>query len=258
MPIECTGRGRWHRGSYRQHRATNFLTRLLPAGRGAAERRLPRHRGDDIPAGWRPINLRRVGLGVITVAVLAGAGCSQAGETPQQTPSTGTLSTADASVASPSTPLAVEATYRHVEKLCQALDLSALRELLGSVSAQRDEVRRVGTDTYMTCTTTVGRLPDGVVVGIMATVGRPASGQLMYEGLRGVQEDTGPVTDISGLGAAAYTYSDELTGVHVVTYDNNLYLTIAAAPLRPGVAMPRDLVDRLTRVAGTALSGLHG
>lgn len=238
------------------------LAHLLTWGRGAAERDLPQSGGDVnamtlSAASRRPLGPTRVGLGFIAAAVLAGAGCSQADGTPQQTPSTGASSTAAASAVSPSTSPAVAATYRHVEKLCQMLDLSELRESFGPVSDQRDEVRQAGNATNMTCTATVGRLPNGVVVVITASVGGPASGRLMYEGLRGVQEDAAAVTDISGLGAAGYTYSDELTGTHLVTYDSNLYLTIMAAPLRPAAAMPRDLVDRLTRVAGTALSGLR-
>ncbi|MDG4752873.1 hypothetical protein O7630_18190 [Micromonospora sp. WMMD718] len=202
--------------------------------------------------------LTRVGLGLVIATMIAGAGCSQAERASQQPASRGTSSAAaPSSAVSPSTPLAAAETYRHVEKLCQVLKPSALRESLGPVSNERSEVRQASADTNMTCTMTVGRLPDGLVVVITATVGGPASGQPMYEGLRSVQEDSGPVTDISGLGAAAYTYSDELTGIHVVTYDDNLYLTIAAAPLRLGAPMPRDIVARLTRVAGTAVSALR-
>ncbi|MFI7650637.1 hypothetical protein ACIBTZ_31865 [Micromonospora sp. NPDC049460] len=210
-----------------------------------------------LPAtGRRQIRLDHVGLSLVTVAALAG--CSQTDEPPQRPASTGASSTAEASALPSSTAPAVGATYRHVEELCPVLDLSALAESFGPVTNHRDEIREAGSNTSnLTCSATAGRIPDGIVVVIMATIGAPASGQLMYEGLRGVQEDTGPITDVSGLGAAAYTYSDELTGTHVVTYDNNLYLTITAAPLRPGAAMPRDLVNRLTTVADTALSGLR-
>ncbi|WP_416903527.1 hypothetical protein [Micromonospora echinospora] len=209
-----------------------------------------------LSAAGRPrIRLNRVGLGLVTVAVLAG--CSHTDGPAQRPASTGTSSTAGASDMPSSTPPPVGATYRHVEKLCPVLNLSALAASFGPVTNGRDEVRETGSGTSnMTCSATAGRLPDGIVVVVMATIGAPASGRLMFEGLRGVQ-DAGPVTDVSGLGAAAYTYSDELTGTHVVTYDNNLYLTIAAAPLRPGAALPRDLVDRLTTVAHTALSGLR-
>ncbi|MEU3457919.1 hypothetical protein ABZ671_30665 [Micromonospora sp. NPDC006766] len=209
-----------------------------------------------VPAPRR--RLTRMGLGFVIAAVIAGAGCSQADGTPRQPASRGASSTAAAaSPASPSMPPAGAETYRNVEKLCQVLNPSVLRESVGPVSNEQGEVRQASTDTNMTCTMTIGRLPDGLVVVVMATVGGPASGQPMYEGLRGVQEDSGPVTDISGLGAAAYTYSDELTGIHVVTYDNNLYLTVAASPLRLGAAMPGDIVNGLTRLAGTALSGLR-
>ncbi|MDG4803607.1 hypothetical protein [Micromonospora sp. WMMD980] len=92
---------------------------------------------------------------------------------------------------------------------------------------------------------------------VRADLGDTDSGQVMYEGLRQVQQSAGPVVDIAGLGSAAYTYTDALTGVTVVTYDANLYLTVSAVPLRPGADPPQGLNAGLTAAAASALDALR-
>ncbi|WP_244235952.1 hypothetical protein [Micromonospora inaquosa] len=191
------------------------------------------------------------------MTMLALGACAQSEPTPATTSVPGSPSTTAGAGLSASL-AAGGVIYRRIDKACEVLDPAPLREVFGEPGYQQDEVRQVGTTANMTCAMALGKSPGGAVVTLLATVGGPASGHIMYEGLRGVQQDSGPMSDIAGLGAGAYSYTDELTGTHVVVYDNNLYLTLGAAPLRPGAAMPGDLVDRLTRVASAALSGLHG
>ncbi|RKF23633.1 hypothetical protein D7I43_30495 [Micromonospora globbae] len=72
-----------------------------------------------------------------------------------------------------------------------------------------------------------------------------------------MQQDSQPVTELTGIGAAAYTYTDAATGVTVATYDANLYLTVTAAPLRPGADLPEDVVAGLSAAAFSALNALR-
>jgi hypothetical protein len=147
--------------------------------------------------------------------------------------------------------------YRPVDALCARLDLQKVANLVGQGGDDRD-VSAVPTSLASRgCTVTVGRLPSGVVVGVRADVGTAGSGRLMYEGLRQVQVSGGPVAELAGLGAAAYAYSDPMTGVTVVTYDANLYLTVTAAPLRPGADLPEGMVVALSTVASSALNALR-
>ncbi|MFG2059414.1 hypothetical protein ACGFI9_35925 [Micromonospora sp. NPDC048930] len=149
------------------------------------------------------------------------------------------------------------ASYRPVSALCTRLDLRAVADLVGQVSDQHDASGTGGSLASLACSVTVGRLPGGVVVTVRADVGAPDSGRLMYEGLRQVQQGSGPVTELTGLGATAYTYTDEATGLTVVTYDANLYLTVTAAPLRPGADLPGDLTGGLRAAAISALDALR-
>ncbi|PZG22161.1 hypothetical protein C1I95_06070 [Micromonospora craterilacus] len=72
-----------------------------------------------------------------------------------------------------------------------------------------------------------------------------------------MQESTRPVTDLLDLGAAAYSYTDE-SGLGVVTYDANLYLTVSAAALRLGADLPDGLAAALRAIALSALDSLRG
>ncbi|MFY1702971.1 hypothetical protein ACN28G_14690 [Micromonospora sp. WMMA1923] len=202
----------------------------------------------------RRLRLPRPGGGV--GAVLLAAGLTACAPTAPTTPPAAAGTSAASSPTASAVPLP-SVTYRRVGKLCDVLDLTALRQEYGTVSDRRSQFRRAGTGTTMMCAVTLGRLPDGAVVNVLVTVDGPRSGQRMYEGLRAVQQETGPVTDVTGVGAAAYTYTDELTGTHVVTYDNNLYLSIVAAPLRLETALPDGVVDRLARTAAGALDRLR-
>ncbi|MFI7208107.1 hypothetical protein [Micromonospora aurantiaca (nom. illeg.)] len=157
----------------------------------------------------------------------------------------------------PATRPSPAASYRPVSALCTRLDLRAVADLVGQVGTQQDFPRTAGSSASLACTITVGRLPGGVVVTVHADIGAPGSGRLMYEGLRQAQQGSGPVTELTGLGAAAYTYSDEATGLNVVTYDANLYLTVAAAPLRLGADLPGDLTAGLNAAAVSALNALR-
>ncbi|MFI0797030.1 hypothetical protein ACH4OY_30760 [Micromonospora rubida] len=141
-------------------------------------------------------------------------------------------------------------------KLCPLLDQRRLREAFGEVTVAQEQTRTVSGAEVMTCGLSAGHLPDGLVFSVIAEV-VPGEGREMFEGLRQVQMNEGPVVDVDGPGTAAYTYVDELTGTHLVTYDGDLYLSLAAVPLRIGAALPRGVSDHLTHLASSVLSGLR-
>ncbi|KAB1161427.1 hypothetical protein F6X68_04660 [Micromonospora sp. AMSO12t] len=63
--------------------------------------------------------------------------------------------------------------------------------------------------------------------------------------------------DVIGLGAAAYAYADRASGFTICAYDANLYLTVTAAPLRPGTVLHGDLPARVRTVAASTLAALR-
>ncbi|RKN50417.1 hypothetical protein D7223_01055 [Micromonospora endolithica] len=136
------------------------------------------------------------------------------------------------------------------------LDFRPLSEVFGAVGRQQHQARAVGGTSNLTCASTLGQLPHGVVVTVQATVGPPDSGRVMYEGLRRVYDETESLTDIAELGAGAYQY-DDAAGRHVVVYDANLYLTLTAAPLRLNAAPRNDLAEPMSHVAAAALTALR-
>lgn len=192
----------------------------------------------------------------VGIAALAAAGCTTAADVPSPAASSTSPAGAGHPSAAVSRPSFV-ASYRPVSALCTRLDLRAIADVVGQVGEQHDVSHTGGSSASLACTVTVGRLPGGVVVTVRADIGAPDSGRLMYEGLRQEQQASGPITELTDLGAAAYTYTDEATGVTVVTYDGNLYLTVTAAPLHLGANLPGDLTAALSAVAASALNALR-
>lgn len=130
-------------------------------------------------------------------------------------------------------------------------------DLVGLGGDHRDVSATNANSAGLPCAVTVGRLPDEVAVTVRAKTGAPGSGRLMYEGLCQVQQGSSPVTELAGIGTTACTYTDSTTGVTVMTYDANLYLTVTAAPLRPGADLPEGLVAGLGSAASSALTALR-
>ncbi|MFI6129524.1 hypothetical protein [Micromonospora sp. NPDC051141] len=201
-------------------------------------------------AAPRAVRSRRalmIGLGV---TVLALGGCAGTSD-PRPSPPSASPATAGGAA----TARAV-ATYRSNDALCAQLDWRAFSDRYGPADRQPQQTRTLGATTDLICTATLGRLPDGVVVIVRASVGAPQSGQVMYEGLRRAHGDTASLQDVPAVGAGAYRYADA-GGSHLVAYDANLYLTVTAAPLRLNATAPADLAEPLSRTATAALSALH-
>ncbi|MFC8849711.1 hypothetical protein [Micromonospora sp. NPDC057141] len=205
------------------------------------------------PRSWRLVST----LASLTLIVSACSSTSpqSASSSHSDSPGSDGGASADVSYAPPTT--AAVGSYQAEDKLCPLLDQSRLREAFGKVTIAQDQIRTMSGAQVMSCTLTAGHFADGLVVSAIAEVGSTGSGREMFENLRQVQMGDGPIVDIEGTGAAAYTYVDDLTGTHLVTYDGNLYLTLAAVPLEPTATVPNDVIDHLTRLADSVLSGLR-
>ncbi|MGC4885791.1 hypothetical protein [Micromonospora sp. DT227] len=148
-------------------------------------------------------------------------------------------------------------SYRAAGGLCARLDLREVGRLVGLTGDQRDVSAGSGRFAGTSCVVTVGRLPSGVVVTVRADIGGAGSGRVMFEGLRQAQGADLQVSDLSGLGAAAYFCVDPVAGVTVATYDANVYLTVTAAALRPGGRLPDAVAVALRDTASSALDALR-
>ncbi|MEU2988704.1 hypothetical protein ABZ647_30385 [Micromonospora aurantiaca] len=191
----------------------------------------------------------------LAAVALAASGCTGAAKS---SPVPGATSTAIAGASTtPAAPPSTATLYRPIDALCSKLDLRSVADIIGLVGSRQESSRTSGSTANLACTATVGRLPNGVVMTVHVDIVEPDSARLMYEGIRQAQQDAGPVNDLTGVGGAAYTYTDESTGFNLATYDANLYLTIAAAPLRLGAALPGDLPARLVAVATSTLAALR-
>jgi len=129
--------------------------------------------------------------------------------------------------------------YRATGDLCARVDHSALAAVLGPLRSTRSGSAPTGTRT---CSFQFGStVPIPVEVSIQLASGG-ASLASSYQGLRGIEEKQTRLTPVTGLGQDAYTYEDT-TGPHLVTYDNNLYLSYAVVlGALPQASLPSGVV----------------
>jgi hypothetical protein len=79
----------------------------------------------------------------------------------------------------------------------------------------------------------------------------------MYDGIRRITDGDTPVRPVPNVGASAYTYYNTEIGTYVVTYDSNLYLSVAWVS---GLDQPRttdpELSDLLAQVCRQTMANL--
>ncbi|MFY1595908.1 hypothetical protein [Micromonospora sp. WMMD737] len=203
-------------------------------------------------------------MAFLVALVLAAMGCTEksgdrdaSGTTTATTASDTVGTTRTTEATTPKAGASTGVPYHPVDALCSKVALTPIAEIVGPVGTQQNDSRSAGSTVSTACTATVGRLPDGIVVTTRADIGAPGSGKLMYEGLRQAQQPDGPSTDVIGLGSAAYAYADRASGFTICAYDANLYLTVTAAPLRPGTVLRGDLPARVRAVAASTLTALR-
>jgi hypothetical protein len=117
--------------------------------------------------------------------------------------------------------------YKAAGNLCQRVDLNSLSAVLGPLKTSKAQPGvGGGAVTTQDCSFQFGTtIPIPVEVSIQLAA-NGASVASYYAGLRGVEEKQTQLSTVSGLGQDAYTYED-VTGPHLVAYDNNLYLSYA-------------------------------
>ena len=149
------------------------------------------------------------------------------------------------------------AVYKPPANPCDVVDYASLSAVLGPVSpATSPRTTRGGVVTTAMCRPVFGkpgaRIPVTIEVQIVDEGGSTAD---FYAGMRGVQRD--PLTDVPGLGQAAYTYTDPATGPHLATYDGNLYLTIVVLTGAIRAAPPAGIDQAMIASARNTMAKLR-
>jgi hypothetical protein len=150
--------------------------------------------------------------------------------------------------------------YKAVEKPCGVIDLPPLETVLGKDGGEivPQSSRNLGPVTTMRCTRSLGTFESGGPVLVQIEIMKSMPAEVQYTGMRGVEKETMTLTDVPGLGQGAYTRIDPQTGPHLVVYDGNLYMVIAAGGRQhnSAAAAPRVL-DAAVQVARHTLAALR-
>jgi hypothetical protein len=124
---------------------------------------------------------------------------------------------------SPPAPAPAPRVYKTATDLCSRVDLNSLSAVLGPLKSSKAQAGVGGGQNCSFQFGTMMPIPVEVSIQLAASGSSVAS---YYTGLRGVEEKQTQLSTVSGLGQDAYTYED-VTGPHLVAYDNNLYLSYA-------------------------------
>lgn len=184
-------------------------------------------------------------VALFAVLLMGVIGCSRSETTggSARTPST----TAAPAAASPS---AASADIRYVlpEKLCQAVDDTALREIF-PIDGGKPLVDSAGL-----CDTSRASPSMAVSFTVNAQLTRDSTwGQRYYDTARRLAKGT--PTDVSGAGSAAFWIGDK-NKVELVTYHGNLALHVICATINDNHRLPADVPARLVRVAAGTFARL--
>jgi hypothetical protein len=147
--------------------------------------------------------------------------------------------------------------YQATGDLCSRIDHNSLSAVLGPLKSSSGQPAAAAASVVrQSCTLKFGTsIPIPVEISIqMATDG--ASVATYYQGVRGVEEKQTQLSTVSGLGQEAYTYED-ITGPHLVAYDNNLYLSYAVVMGGlPPASVPSGVVGAEVASAHATMSQL--
>jgi hypothetical protein len=182
----------------------------------------------------------------VLAVLLTATGCSGADDaSPPAGPSA-------AATPPPSPSVAAPANYKPLDKACDGVDPTAIKPVLGTEKDRTDDVTTKGAVTAMRCSITYTT----ALLIAQIDLATPEYTEEMYQGLRKVQESSGSVTEVPGVGQGAYTYTDPATGPHVVAYDGNLHISIAVAPVG-GPAPGADVTAKLPQVVQASMQKLR-
>jgi hypothetical protein len=149
--------------------------------------------------------------------------------------------------------------YKAVSKPCGVIDLAPLEAVMGKDAGEivTQSSRGLGRVTVMRCNRSLGDFTTGGAVLIQIEILKNLPAEVQYAGLRGVEEKTTTLTDVPGLGQGAYTRVDPQTGPHLVVYDGNLYMVIAAGGRQHTGAAAQPVLDAAVQVARHTLDALR-
>jgi hypothetical protein len=215
-------------------------------------------------AGPRHTHPRLHRLLAVAAVCLAMTACDSSAEprSPDQSASSESASPTASSPATPGTSANPQParTFAATQQPCTVVDQQPIIGVLGPDSGYiippRTETR--GGITSMVCNRTYGTPGDNrTVFSLRVQLADPVAIKAQYEGLRRVNARQAPLTDVTGLGRGAYTYTDPQVGENLAIYDGNLYLTLLVSPVM-GPAKPvnviRPMMIESAKVAMTRLS----
>jgi hypothetical protein len=109
----------------------------------------------------------------------------------------------------------------------------------------------------MVCNRSYGQPATGTtVVPVRIDLADPAAVEAQYQGLQALHAKRAKLTELNGIGQAAYTYIDKSIGPQLALYDRNVYLTIGAVPVTPTTRTDASTLLVLAQVAQTILAKL--
>ena len=204
----------------------------------------------------------RAVCGIAAVLLAFGTGaCRETGSATQ--PTTKTRPSASAPTAAQSANSAPSGTtaarYLNRRDVCSTLDHARLTRALGADAGNLGKPRFSDTKTssLANCDHQYGPAGMRSLISLEVITSKEGSVQAFYEGMRGAQQKSTPVTDVPGVGQQAAVYTDPTTGPHLLAFEGNLYLSIALIPVNSAATEQLDTQELLVVCAQHVLDELR-
>ena len=203
----------------------------------------------------------RAACGIAAVLLAFGTGaCSDPGSIQPAASSRSSLSAPTAAQSASSAPGdTAAARYVNRRDVCSVLDHVRLAQALGVDAGNLGKPRFSDTRTSLLahCDHQYGPAGMRSLISLEVMTSKEGSVKGFYEGMRGAQQKTTPVTDVPGVGQQAAVYTDPTTGPHLMAYDGNLYLSIALIPVNSAATEQLDTRELLVACAEHVLGSLR-
>lgn len=221
------------------------------------------HHRNRTTAGQRHANPRPSRLIAVAAVCLAMTACASRAE-PRSPDRRASSAPGSPAVSSPAAPGATAIpqparTFKATKQPCNVVDQQRVVSVLGpdngNLTPPRTDAR--SSITFMTCNRTYGA-PGGshTIFSLRVQLADPAGIKGQYEGIRRVNARQAPLTDVTGLGQGAYTYTDPEVGENLAAYDGNLYLTLVVNPVTGPAKPATDVLPMMIESAKVAMARL--
>ncbi len=168
----------------------------------------------------------------------------------------GTPKTTSPSPSPPSKP----PTYTMPANLCTAVSADAFADLAPAAPPKTSEKARSQTSqhTSSTCTVTLGTLDQAALVSVGVDLFTdPLGAQSQYEKFRASMfKDYPEAHDVTGVGTAAYSFTEPAGGPHLVVHFGNAHMGVSVVHLDSGKTLPSNVENRLIATAKATLAKL--